>query len=270
MNKAYESKPWPVYKKLFKVHSKERIMKGHLFWQKYERVLNKAEEDYGVPAELIVAIIGIETRYGERMGKYRVIDSLATLAFDYPKRSHFFRSELIEFLLLVNEQHFDAKNVYGSRAGALGKPQFMPSSYRNYAIDYDASGQVDLFHDDNDAIGSIANFLRRNGWQPRHPVAIPATVKGDAYKEVLSDDFKAVLKGKDLRHYAITPQQKLAKNELTSLIVLGDKDPEYWLGLANFFVITRYNHSILYAMAVHQLSQEIANMHKLQQKKHHG
>jgi len=217
-----------------------------------------------------VAIIGIETSYGKKTGDFLIIQSLATLAFDYPRRSAFFREELAHFLLLAKEGALDANTTKGSFAGAIGIPQFMPSSYRRFAVDFKKKGKRDLLHDVGDVIGSIANYLNLHGWQRNGPIANKATVSGKAYQTIAKNKVtKPHLTMQQLARYSIKlqkPQALRDKTQKANLMVLErSKDfKEYWIGFQNFYVITRYNHSIHYAMAVYHLSQHI---HTLQQGK---
>ena len=251
-----EAKPWYAYRPIFVTES--RIREGIEFWNANAATLNRAAEVYGVPPEIIVAIIGVETRYGRHKGGFRVIDSLATLAFNYPPRSAFFRRELEQFLLLAREENLDPLQPVGSYAGAMGRPQFISSSYRRYAIDFDGDGFRDLWQNDADAIGSVANYFARHGWQSGEPITYRAAVEGDGFNQVLSSSPKTDHTIGELRAQGVHIDAPLADDQPATLFRLDTRsDPEYWVGLKNFYVITRYNHSILYAMAVYQLSQEI-------------
>jgi membrane-bound lytic murein transglycosylase B len=200
----------------------------------------------------------VETRYGGNTGRHRVIDALSTLAFDYPPRSKFFRGELEQYLILAREEDIDQLTAKGSYAGAMGYGQFIPSSYRNFAIDFDADGKRDLWNSPADIIGSVANYMKVHGWTLGTTVATRATVSGDAYQAVLKQGLKPHTRIGELRHAGIEPQTTVPDDSLAALIELQYADgPGYWLGLNNFYVITRYNHSPLYAMAVYQLSEEI-------------
>jgi membrane-bound lytic murein transglycosylase B len=252
-----ESKAWHEYRPIF--IKPDRIEGGVKFWQENETLLNNAYQTFGVPPEIIVAIIGVETRYGRHTGKYRVIDSLTTLAFGYPKRAKFFRNELQEFLLLSREEQVDPATALGSYAGAMGKPQFISSSYRQYAVDGDADNKRDLWSNNADIISSVANYFQRHGWKKDQPIT--QQVHGsDALQPYVDAGMKPSIKVADLMDKGVRSvnQRPLDPNALTSLIKLDAGDQhEHWLGLHNFYVITRYNHSNLYAMAVYQLSQEI-------------
>lgn len=253
---AEKTKTWGEYRKIFVTPS--RTNKGVDFWQRNSETLAKAEETYGVPAEIIVAIIGVETRYGQHMGGYRVLDALSTLAFDYPPRSPFFTKELREFLILAREQKRDPLSLKGSYAGAMGFGQFMPSSYRAYAADFDDDGFIDIWENRDDAIGSVANYFVRHGWVKGEPVVIRARTEADYDKKILNDSLKPLHTVASLKEKGFIPLIEQPANEKASAIELeGDDGAEIWIGLTNFYAITRYNHSRLYAMAVYQLSQEI-------------
>ncbi len=207
---------------------------------------------------MIIAIIGVETRYGRIMGSYRVIDALSTLAFDYPKRSPFFTKELREYLLLTREQNVNPLGFKGSYAGAMGYGQFMPSSFRNYAVDFDDDGIVDIWKNPVDAIGSVANYFKKHGWKRGELVTSLATARNDHNKAILNDSLKPLHTLAGLNESGFTAQQGAAADAPASIMRLqGDQGAEYWVGYKNFYVITRYNHSRLYAMAVYQLSQSI-------------
>lgn len=247
---------WFEYRKIFLTQN--RIEGGVQFWQQYADILELAEAEYGVDPQVIVAIIGVETRYGKITGRHRVLDALSTLAFDYPPRSKFFTSELEQFLILTREDDIDLLSVKGSYAGAMGYGQFIPSSYRNYAVDFDASGTRDLWNSPMDIIGSVANYFKQHGWKHGGLVATPATVTGDDYQTVLDQGYKPNTVLDAMRHDGITPSIPLPDEMVAALMAFDQPDgPEYWLGFNNFYVITRYNHSPLYAMAVYQLSEEI-------------
>ena len=252
-----ESTPWHEYRPIFLKQG--RIDGGVAFWKENEALLQRAEQEYGVPAEIIVAIIGVETRYGKHTGRYKVIDSLTTLAFGYPKRAKFFRRELEEFLLLSREEQVEPSKAKGSYAGAMGQPQFISSSYRAYAVDQDGDGRRDLWNSNADIIGSVANYFKRHGWRPAGMITQQVT-GGKGLEQFVDAGMKPSIKVAQLLASGLHPVkgEPPESNALSSLIKLdaGERD-EYWLGLHNFYVITRYNHSNLYAMAVYQLSQEI-------------
>jgi membrane-bound lytic murein transglycosylase B len=261
ISRPAESKPWHQYRPIFVTRA--RAAEGVTFWNENQALLKQAEQKYGVPPEIIVAIIGVETRYGRHAGKYPVLDSLSTLAFGYPKRSKFFRKQLEEFLLLSREEGLDPVGSKGSYAGAMGKPQFIPSSYRMYAVDFDGDGQRNLLTDNADVIGSVAAYFKRHGWQQDAPTTLRAKGANDSHQHYVKTGMKPSIAVDELRKAGIEIKLSLPGKTLASLIKLeGGSGPEYWLGLNNFYVITRYNHSNLYAMAVYQLSQEIARQHK--------
>ena len=264
MNRPAEAKPWRDYRKIFL--TEDRARGGERFWSKNEAILKQAEERYGVPPEIITAIIGVETRYGANTGRHRVLDSLVTLAFDYPKRGKFFRGELEQFLLLTREEHLDPLLIEGSYAGAMGQGQFIASSYRSYAVDFDSDGHRDLWRSQADAVGSVANYFNRHGWQAGQAVAERLEHPKGPYTELVAAGMKPSLTAAQLLASGIEPPQGLGTDGLASLILLDGADgDEYWLGLNNFYVITRYNHSNLYAMAVYQLGQWIRQLHEAQQ-----
>lgn len=251
-----EGKPWFQYRPIFVTNT--RINEGVKFWNENQETLKRAEEKYGVPPEIIVAIIGVETRYGRHKGGYRVMDALSTLAFEYPKRSKFFRSELEHYLLLTREEKLDPMSIKGSYAGAMGKSQFISSSYRNYAVDFDGDGKRDLWTNTADAIGSVANYFKRHKWQPGGEVVAPALVGSNHIQVLVKKGYKPHSTVAELRKRGVTAKQKLDPEAMGALIELKTlAGREHWLGLNNFYVITRYNHSPLYAMAVHQLGQAI-------------
>ncbi len=257
-----EKRKWFQYKPIF--IRKDRMLGGIGFKKIHAGTLQRAEKEYGVPAEIITAIIGVETKYGMNTGKFRVIDSLATLAFNYPKRSKFFLSELEHFLLLTREESLDPYKIRGSYAGAMGKPQFISSSYRNYAIDFDGDKKRDLWRSNSDIIGSVANYFYRHKWKANEPVAIKAKVNGKRWKQAVTDKLKPQYTVGDLRLLGIKPTYPLDDEMPANLLVLDTKKgKEYWITLHNFYVITRYNHSSMYAMAAFQLSQLINGSTKL-------
>ena len=256
-----EAKPWYQYRPIFVTPT--RIQEGVAFWKDNRALLERAEAEYGVPPEIIVAILGVETRYGRHKGGYRVMDSLATLAFNYPPRGDFFRGELEQYLLLAREEGLDPLTISGSYAGAMGQAQFIASSYRRYAVDFDKDGKRDLWNNTADAIGSVANYFHLHRWQPGAMVTTPAAVKGDQIQHLVVMGIKPHTPMAQLRIQGVMPEDNVNPDELASLIELETRNGrEYWLGLNNFYVITRYNHSPLYAMAVYQLGQAIlAGLH---------
>ena len=255
---AEKTLTWERYRNIFITDS--RIEGGVKFWHENEAILNRAAAEFGVPEEIIVAIIGVETRYGGNKGSFRVIDALSTLAFDYPRRAKFFRKELKEFLLLAREQKQNPLDLVGSYAGAMGYGQFIPSSYRAYAVDYDKDEFADIWNNTEDAIGSVANYFKRHGWKPGEQVAVRSRVEKTLDETVINDSLKPKHDLAALKAKGFLPTTRLQEDQPASAIRLeGQYGTEYWIGLQNFYVITRYNHSRLYAMAVWQLSQEIAS-----------
>lgn len=249
---------WKEYRRIFL--TEERIRDGRAFLQTHRDSLERARARYGVPPEIIVAILGVETKYGRVQGTFRVIDALATLGFDYPPRSAFFRKELGQFLLMAREQGIDPLAVTGSYAGAMGYGQFIPSSYRHYAVDFDGDGRADLWQNPVDAIGSVANYFRQHGWRADAPVAAPAQVQGEGYRQLLGGGLKPRHDWAELQRQGVRAQVAAKPEEPALLLELeGAGGREFWAAFQNFYVITRYNHSHLYAMAVYQLSQEIAH-----------
>lgn len=258
-----EMQPWVIYRNLF--ITPQRIELGVKFWEQHKNALSRAQKQFGVQPEIIVAILGVETKYGMYQGEHRVIDALATLAFTHLPRADYFKSELEEFLLLCRELKLNPLSIYGSYAGAIGQSQFMPSSYRTYAVDFAGKGQKDLRNNTIDAIGSIANYLNKHGWSANETVAIPAKVQGDGYKRFIDKNSKPSFSISQLLQNGIQPLVTIKPSERASVINLeNEKATEYWLGLQNFYVITRYNSSKLYAMAVFSLSHEIKAQYQKQ------
>ncbi len=248
-----ESKPWVEYRELFM--TPKRIVGGVEFWNNHAESLARARAQYGVPEEIIVAIIGVETLYGERTGSYRVLDALATLAFGYPRRSAYFTGELENFILLARANGLDPSSLFGSYAGAIGIPQFMPGSYLAYAVDYDGDGKADLSSSPVDAIGSVAHYLSRHGWTQGEPTAVPASlVRSDA----VQPDAKPRRTVAELQAAGVQPLGRVAPEAKAALLEFDEQEGKrYWLGLPNFFVIKRYNNSDFYAMVVSQLAEEV-------------
>jgi membrane-bound lytic murein transglycosylase B len=246
---------WTAYRDRFVETA--RIREGLRFWREHADVVRRASGRYGVPEEIIVAIIGIETLYGRHTGQFRVIDALSTLAFDYPRRSEYFRQELEQFLLLAREQQLDPLETRGSFAGAIGLPQFMPGSIRRFAVDFDGDGVIDLRNSPADAIGSVANFLSEHGWRtgaPTHfPVSIDDELLAQAAVEAGLPPSQTAL---ELAALGVTSPQEIPVAEKLVLVDLPDADDatHYVLGANNFYVITRYNRSYFYAMAVIDLA----------------
>ncbi len=256
---AEKTKPWYEYRAIFLTEKREK--EGLAFFAEHAETLARAEETYGVPAEIIVAIIGVETLYGRIMGSYRVIDALATLAFDYPKRSPFFTKELKSYLMLTREQGFDPLTLKGSYAGAMGYGQFMPSSYLSYAVDFDGDEIIDIWNNPADAIGSVANYFKRHGWRTDDPVVSAADASDEAPQDWFVSsrkDLKPVRTVAQFAEAGIVPRVEIDPAAMATAMKFELEDGyEYWLGLHNFYVITRYNHSAMYAMSVYQLSQRI-------------
>lgn len=253
---AEKTKSWREYRPIFVVPL--RISRGVEFWLKHRETLARAEQIYGVPAEIIVSIIGVETNYGRNMGSHRVLDALATLAFDYPPRAPFFRSELGHYLQLTRAQQQDPLRVKGSYAGAMGYGQFMPSSYRNYAVDFDGDGHVNIWTNVEDAIGSVANYFKAHGWRSGEPVAVRARAGAELAPELLNLIDKPQTSLSQWQARGLMPILTLPENWPAQAYRLeGDFGEEFWLGLHNFYVITRYNRSHMYALAVYQLSGEL-------------
>lgn len=252
---------WYQYRRIF--IKDKRIDLGVQFWQQHRELLSKVSETTGVPAEIIVAIIGVETFYGIYKGKDPVFDSLVTLAFDYPRRAKFFTRELEQFLLLAREQGFDARALRGSYAGAMGMPQFISSSYRNYAIDFDQDGQTNLFDSIADIAGSVANYFIKHGWQRDGIVARPLVATEENSVDSLKPGMKPDYRWGDLKRSGLSSEFTINEETPVALVKLQQRGhPEYWAGFQNFYVITRYNHSELYAMAVYQLAKLISHQYK--------
>jgi len=266
ISRPAEAKPWFQYRPIFMTD--KRIQSGVEFWRENEALVSQAAERYGVDPQIIVAIIGVETFYGRITGSYRVLDALTTLSFYYPDigndRSDFFSRELMQFLMLGNEEGLPLREVTGSYAGAMGIGQFMPSSYREYSVDMDGDGRRDLWSSRADVIGSVANYLRRHGWQAGQPIAFPATVAEAANMNLVAKrDFKPQGSLEQLGAGGFLPQVPEVWQEPTGstpATVVGleeENGDSYWITFDNFYVITRYNRSPLYAMAVYELSEAI-------------
>ena len=254
---AEKTKAWYEYRKIFLTD--RRIREGATFWSAHANTLQTVAARTGVPVELMVAIIGVETYYGRITGSYRVIDALATLAFDYPRRSPFFTGELEQFLVLAWESGKDALALKGSYAGAMGYGQFMPSSYRAYARSYEGEGAPDIWDNPADAIASVGNYLKAHGWRAGEKVVING-VADDPDPAVFEGGLKPKKTVAALALEGLEPTEPLKPAELATPLRLEEEDGmRYWLGLQNFYVITRYNHSAMYAMAVWELSQAIAS-----------
>ncbi len=260
MQRPAEGMPWHKYRKIFMID--KRITNGVKFWQKNEGALKQVSEKYGVPAEIIVSIIGVETLYGANTGHHRVIDALSTLGFNYPKRSKFFLSELENFLLLCREEKMNPLEPTGSYAGAMGIPQFMPSSYRAYAADFENDQKRDIWNNEADAIASVANYFAKHHWHKGEGIVFPVTAFSDTHKKALTKGTKPDIFWEELERMGVKKIKgafELKANEAVKLFSFQqEKGIDLWVGLNNFYVITRYNRSHLYAMAVYQLSEAIA------------
>ena len=262
---AEKTLTWADYRRLFV--QPDRVEQGLEFWRAHKTTFAAVEAEHGVPAEMILAILGVETRYGRHKGTWRVLDALTTLGFDYPPRATFFRGQLKELFRLEQKAGIDISDVTGSYAGAMGYPQFIPTSYIHYAIDQDQDQRIDLLNNPVDAIGSIANYFRVHGWQKGLPVAARARVKGDKWRALVQAlDKPRTTLGEAKKAGAVSlPCEEsrfcfdgLPDETPVALIELqGDQGSEFWLTTQNFYVITRYNHSYLYAMAAYHLSRDL-------------
>lgn len=274
---AEKTKPWYLYRPIFL--DEKRIHAGVQFWRSNITALNKVSRQFGVPAEIIVAIIGVETRYGRVAGSYRVLDALATLGFDYPARADFFRKELKHFIILTDEQNLDPTKLLGSYAGAMGLAQFMPSSFRRYAVDFDSDDTIDIWTNTSDAIGSVGHYLKAHGWQENQAVIehasienalVLATVNDEVFNQLTPPHYRIEeIRQMGLR-YGKEREQEHHSSSLEAVnhdrfqpykVALSEDQYEYWIAHPNFYVLTRYNHSHMYALAVFQLSQEIKSIY---------
>ena len=249
---------WATYQDIFL--TKARVEQGKAFEQQYRDSFDRAEAQWGVDRWIILAILGVETSYGRNKGRYRVIDALSTLAFDYPPRSGFFRKELRELFLLAREQQKPVTGLLGSYAGAMGYGQFIPSSYRAYAVDFNDDAFIDIWNEPVDAIASIANYLAVHGWQRNGPILAPMTSKTALPLEFFNQQLKPSLSAQKLTEVGITVDEPLLAGPALKVAPLryeGKDGAETWLGFQNFYSITRYNRSRLYAMAVFQLSERL-------------
>ena len=250
------ARPWHEFRGIYV--NGARVEGGVRFWRAHASAVERASREYGVPEELIVATIGVETHYGRNTGNFKVLEALAMLAFQYPPRAEFFRRELEEYLLLARESGLDPLAIRGSFAGAMGIPQFLPSSYRAYAVDFDRDGKRDLLGTPADAIGSVANYYRQFGWREGEAVAVPAEADSSSLDTVKVGDIRPQTRVGELRRRGVVPLAAVEDEAHAALFVVEtETGPRYWLGLNNFYVITRYNRSINYAMAVLELSREI-------------
>ena len=252
---AEKAKSWHEYRQIFVTST--RIASGVEFWEENQATLDRAQREFGVPPEIIVAVIGVETNYGRNTGSFRVMDALSTLAFDYPPRARFFRRELRELLLLAQEENKYPLDLTGSYAGAMGYGQFIPSSFRAYAIDFDGDGTRDIWRNRVDAIGSVANYFSRHGWEGDGQIAVPVTVVDQRVDQFANEGLKPKRSIAELQEVGMG-SVALPDEELGALFRLkGRAGWEYWLGLHDFYVVTRYNHSHMYALAVVQLAEGI-------------
>ena len=260
MEMPAEVKPWWAYKPI--LVNARNIQEGKAFLKRYARVLERTESVYGVPGALVAAILGVETGYGKNMGSFRVLDALATLAFDYPRRADFFSNELKEFFLMTKEEGFTPFSLKGSYAGAMGYPQFMPSSFRRYAVDFDKDGKKDIWKSVEDAIGSVGHYFSSFGYDPTQPVclrAIPCPGEAALKEKVLANGVDPIFPFAKLKEAGFEFQHEGIDGNTTGGVfrLEGFDGPEYWIALPNFWVITRYNKSRLYAMAVFELASHI-------------
>ncbi len=255
---ASARRSWRSYRSRF--IDEGRVSAGLRFWREHEETIRRASDRYGVPGEVIVSIIGVETVFGKVTGDYRVIDVLTTLAFDYPRRAEFFREELEHYLVLTRDEGLSPFAVRGSYAGAIGLPQFMPGSIRRWAVDFDADGRIDLRESTADAIGSVANFLSGHGWERGGPIRYAARVADPArVVPLIESGIVPSLTIDALKTYGVSSPDPVARDTVLALIDLpnGDEPAEYWLGARNFYVITRYNRSSFYASAVIEFAQAL-------------
>jgi len=261
MSAPATARPWHEFRSRY--IDATRIAGGVKFWEENAAALLRASREYGVPEEIIVATIGIETFYGRNTGTVKVIDALATLAFAFPARAELFRGELEEYLLLAREAGFDSLSVRGSYAGAMGIPQFLPSSYRKYALDFDGDGRRNLWGDPADAIGSVANYYRTFGWLTGEPVTVPVEAGESGIDVTIAAGIKPQLKVGELRRRGVVPLAPVSDEAEAALFAVETESGlRYRLGLQNFYVITRYNRSVNYAMAVYELAREIRALAK--------
>ena len=262
ISRPAEGKPWHKYRQIFLTD--KRISEGVDFWKENRELIESASRKFGVDEEIIVSIIGVETFYGRITGSYRIIDALVTLGFYYPEglssdRSPFFSSELMQYMQLALEEELPAAEVTGSYAGAMGMGQFMPSSYREYAVDFDEDGRRDLWRSTSDVVGSVANYLHRHGWQAGQPVTRRAIASTDAaFDEISKRNFTPTLTVAEWQEKGFRSSNELPSDLPAAVLKLAEERRNtYWLVFKNFYVITRYNRSPRYAMAVYELSQEI-------------
>jgi membrane-bound lytic murein transglycosylase B len=253
---AEKAKPWSEYRPIFV--TERRIREGAEFWAAHRQALDQASIHSGVPPEYLAAILGVETYYGRLTGSYRVLDALATLAFEYPARAPFFRDELEQYLLLTRDMGLDPLSVKGSYAGAMGAPQFMPSNYRRYAVDADADGHIDLWTNWPDVCASVGNYLKEHGWNAGEPVLSEASVAPDQAPDLDGRTLALSETVGSLHTKGVSFDSPMPRDAPALLIAVDDTDGVHWrVGYNNFYVITRYNHSALYAMAVYELAAAV-------------
>jgi membrane-bound lytic murein transglycosylase B len=253
---AEKAKPWFEYRSIFV--TERRIHEGTEFWAAHRQALDQASVHSGVAPEYLAAILGVETYYGRTTGNYRVLDALVTLSFDYPAREKFFREELEQFLLLTRDAHLNPASVKGSYAGAMGAPQFMPSNYRRYAVDADADGRIDLWSNWPDVCASVGNYLKEHGWNAGEPVLGEATVAPEKTADLDGRKLSLSETIGSLTAKGVSFESSLSTDAPALLIAADEADGVHWrVGYNNFYVITRYNHSALYAMAVYELASAI-------------
>lgn len=261
MDRPGTARPWYVFRQ---GNVGGRIQGGDRFWKQNVAVINEVAQHYGVPAELIVAIIGIETNYGGNMGSFRLGDALTTLAFSYPRRAEFFQQELDEFLQLAHEERRDVFTFKGSYAGAMGMPQFMPSSYRKWAVDWDKDGRRDIWNNVGDVSASVANYMKQHGWQTGAPMAVPVSLDMTSQLQALIDS-KTELKHTvgDLRRMGVRIPAHIGDAQKAVLFQLevAPGSFEYWVGLNNFYTVWQYNHSRLYVSAVREIANGLRGGH---------
>jgi membrane-bound lytic murein transglycosylase B len=253
---AEKARLWYEYRPIF--ITERRVQEGTDFWIAHRQALDEASVQSGVAPEYLAAILGVETYYGRLTGSYRVLDALATLAFDYPARAKFFRDELEQFLLLTQDAGLDPLKVKGSYAGAMGAPQFMPSNYRRFAVDADADGHVDLWSNWPDVCASVGNYLKEHGWNAGEPVLTEADVAPEKPPELDGHNLSLSETVGSLRMKGVSFDSSLPDDAPAVLIAVDEADGVHWrVGYNNFYVITRYNHSALYAMAVYELAAAV-------------
>lgn len=268
VNAPFEAKPWDYYRHYFV--TPERIRLGAQYWKDHEAELNRVAQNFHVSPQIIVAILGVETLYGKGIGQFPVWDTLATLAFHYPPRQKFFRDELTQYLLLTRHENLPVLSLKGSYAGALGIPQFMPSSYRNYGVSFEKNKKIDLFRDHETAIASIGNYLKRSGFNLSEPVATPVALSSHfSAEKIISSKAKPSESISKLRTLGVRFNQNFPARSSGALIALDKtQNKEYWVVFHNFRAIMSYNPNINYAMAVYQLSEELKKAHEQSQTQH--